>query len=248
MNGPGEIALTRRVLRKTAESAIAGAISIAGDEAMPVYYRMWGDKGSNLNISSMEDSFVRLSRNPSILSDLDEILAWAEDESAIRGLAPQLPFACSLELHAHYTTTDINARLGQADLRTVGQRGVGVIHVAALKAYVLLVTFQKTEREFSPSTMYADYPVSRNLLHWESQSNTTQESATGQNLIRHKELGYTILFFARSEKKRNECALPFSYLGPAELVSHHSEKPIEMVWRLRHEMEVEMFEENRRGG
>jgi len=56
--------------------------------------------------------------------------------------------------------------------------------------------------------MYADYPISRELLHWESQSNTTKDSATGQNLICHAEPGYTILIFARDQKKTNGSALP----------------------------------------
>ena len=121
--------------------------------------------------------------NSSIMKDLDEILEWAETESTINGLVPELPFACSLELHGWYTISDILAKLGHASLGSAGQRGIGVLHLPTLKAYALLVTYQKTEREFSPSTMYADYPISRELLHWESQSNTTQESATGQNLI-----------------------------------------------------------------
>ena len=69
------------------------------------------------------------------------------------------------------------------------------IFPSPMRAYVLLVTFQKTEREFSPSTMYADYPISRELLHWESQSNTSLRSDTGQNLINHRERGYTISIF-----------------------------------------------------
>ncbi|MBA4392244.1 MAG: NgoFVII family restriction endonuclease, partial [Desulfobacca sp.] len=108
--------------------------------------------------------------------------------------------------------------------------------------------YQKTEREFSPSTMYADYPISRELLHWESQSNTVQDSETGQNLVCHKERGYTILIFARDRKRRNSLTVPFTYLGPAECISFESERPIKMVWRLRHPMPVDMFEENRRGG
>ena len=34
----------------------------------------------------------------------------------------------------------------------------------------------------------------------------------------------------------------------AKLVSHQSERPIQMIWRLAHPMPAEMFEENRRGG
>lgn len=161
---------------------------------------------------------------------------------------PELPFKCSLELGAHYSIKDIQAALGLATLETAGQRGVGVIRFPPIKAYALLVTFQKTEREFSPSTMYADYPISRELLHWESQSNTAQQSEAGQNLIHHVERGYTILIFARDQKRRNGHVLPFTYLGPAERVSFESERPIKMVWHLRHLMPAQMFEENRRGG
>ncbi len=71
---------------------------------------------------------------------------------------------------------------------------------------------------------------------------------TGQNLIHHQERGYTILVFARGQKKRNSVTVPFTYLGPVERVSFESERPIKMVWRLRYPMPVEMFEDNRRGG
>ena len=207
-----------------------------------------GDKGSNLGIVSLEDAFRRLSRNPSILADMGEILAWAEEKTDISGVIPELPFACSFELHAKYGIKEIQAALGQATLETAGQRGVGSFHFSEVKAYSLLITYQKTEKEFSPSTMYADYPISRELLHWESQSTTSQHSETGQNLILHKERGYTILIFARDLKKRNGVTVPFTYLGPAERISFESERPIKMVWRLRHLMPVDMFEDNRRGG
>jgi hypothetical protein len=93
-----------------------------------------------------------------------------------------------------------------------------------------------------------DYPISRELLHWESQANTAQHHSDGQNLIHHVGRGYNILVFARDQKKRNAATVPFTYLGPVERVSHERERPIRIVWRLRHPMPVEMFEENRRGG
>jgi superfamily II DNA or RNA helicase/HKD family nuclease len=248
INGPKEAALLREVLGTVANGAIDDALELAGDAVNSIYYRIWGDKGSNLGISSLADAFHKLSGNPSILSDLEEILAWSQDGTEVSGLIPELPFKCQFELHAAYGSVDILAGLGQATLESAGQRGVGVLHFPALKAYVLLVTYQKTEREFSPSTMYADYPISRELLHWESQSNTAQPSETGQNLIHHGQRGYTILIFARDLKKRNQVTLPFTFLGPADRVSFESERPIKMVWRLRNSMPVDMFEDNRKGG
>lgn len=248
INGRREIALIREVVTKLKEGAIGEALKVSGDSTMQLYYRIWGDAGKNLGIASIEEAFQRLSQNPSILADLDEILEWAEEESGVSGVMPELPFHSPFELHASYGSTDILAGLGQATLETAGQRGVGIFHFPKVRAYVLLVTYQKTERDFSPSTMYADYPISRDLLHWESQSNTAQQSETGRNFIHHQERGYSILIFARDQKKRNAVTVPFTYLGPADHVQHESERPIKMVWRLRHQMPVEMYEDNRRGG
>lgn len=248
INGPKEAALLRNVISKVSQGAIAEAVALAGQSAMVVYYRLWGEKGSNLGISSFEDALQRLSKNPSILADLGEILNWSIDSSEVSGLVPELPFPCPFELHAKYNGRVIQAAFGKVNIATTGQTGVGVFHFPEVKTYALLLTFQKTEKEFSPSTMYADYPISRELLHWESQANTAQYHSDGQNLIHHVERGYTILVFARDQKKRNSISIPFTYLGPVEMVSYESERPIKMVWRLRYPMPVEMFEDNRRGG
>ena len=248
INGPREVTLLRQVLAEVVKGNVAEAMAVAGDTVMSVYYRLWGDKGSNLGITTLEEAFRRMTRNPSILSDLDEILAWSQDTSEVSRQIPQLPFDCPLELHAHYGGKEIQAVFGKANLDSAGQTGVGSFHFPDVKSYVLLVTFQKTEKEFSPSTMYADYPISRELMHWESQANTAQHHIDGQNMIHHQERGYTILVFARDQKKRNNVTVPFTYLGPVDLVSYESERPIKVVWRLRYQMSVEMFEDNRRGG
>lgn len=248
VNGPKEVALLRDVVEKLWQSDVAGALKISGNTSISVHYRFWGATGNSFGMNSLEESYSRLARNSSILADLDEILRWSAEETDVDGRIPDLPFPCTLELHAQYGVKDIQAALGKATLSSPGQTGIGVFHLKEIKTYVLLVTYQKTEREFSPSTMYADYPISRGLLHWESQSNTSQQSKTGQNLIHHGERGYNILIFARDLKKKNGCTVPFTFLGPGSLLRHESERPIKMVWRLNYAMPVDMFENNRRGG
>lgn len=248
INGPQEVALLRDVLGKVAKGSIDDALQIAGRSVMSIYYRLWGEKGSKLGFATLNDAFQRLASNASILADLDEILAWSFDTTEVSGQRPDLAYTCPLELHAQYGIKEIQAAFGRANLETAGQTGVGSFHFSEFKTYALLITFQKTEKEFSPSTMYADYPISRELLHWESQSMTSQQSETGQNLIHHQERGYTILVFTRDQKMRNGVTVPFTYLGPVDRVSYESERPIKMVWRLRQQMPVETFEDNRKGG
>ncbi len=248
INGPKEAGLLCEVIAAISRGDIPAAVTIAGESVMLLYYRFWGDKGSNVGITSLEDAFRRLVANPTILADLKEILAWSLDATQVSGMIPLLPFTCPLELHARYGGKEIQSVFGKATLETAGQTGVGVFHFPAVSCYALLITFQKSEKEFSPSTMYADYPISRELLHWESQANTAQHHIDGQNFIHHMERGYTILVFARDQKKRNGVTVPFTYLGPVERVSHEGERPIKLVWQLRHSMPVEMFKDNRRGG
>ena len=52
--------LLRDVIGKVSQGKIAEAIALAGQSAMILYYRIWGDKGSKLGISSLEEAFLRL--------------------------------------------------------------------------------------------------------------------------------------------------------------------------------------------
>jgi superfamily II DNA or RNA helicase len=246
-DAPRELRHILDALLRLREGDIKEALKRAGEDAMRIHYRLWGKPGSKRSFQTLEDSFERLARNPAVLNDAAEVIQWADQESRVSGEVPTLPFASPLELHAHYGSNDIKAAFGMADLETAGIAGVGTFQLQRQKAYIHLITFQKTEHEFSPTTMYADYPISRELLHWESQSNTSAESETGQNLIHHVERGFTILVFARDVKKRDGITVPFTYLGPATRVSSESERPIKFVYRLPHPMPAQMFEENRRG-
>ena len=247
-SGPREIIQFRRVIAHLKNGDAPAALSEAGDSALSMHYRIWGNPGKKLGMGNIEDSFRRMVPNRSVLGDLDEVLAWADEESRVGGASLELPFPCSLELHATYGSDEIKAALGGASFESAGVTGVGRLHFPKIKTFASLITFQKTEREFSPSTMYQDYPVSRELLHWETQSQTSLASDTGQNLIHHQERGYTMLFFVRSRKKVDNVTSPFTYLGSATLVSYQSERPIQMIWQLTYPMPVEIFEENRRGG
>ena len=155
-----------------------------------------------------------------------------------------MPFETFLKLHATYDIREINAALRQNSLEKSGQTGVGVLHSRDLKTYAHLITFRKVEKDFSPTTLYKDYPISPTQLHWQTQSATTQTSATGQNYIHHAARGYTILFFARVEKQIDGATAPFIFLGPAaRLLSYEGDRPISMVWELAYSMPAALFEE-----
>jgi hypothetical protein len=90
------------------------------------------------------------------------------------------------------------------------------------------------------------YDTERTRLHWQSQSQTTRASQTGRNYTGFRELGYTILFFARLEKRVEGETAPFVFLGEAsDLVSSEGDRPITMIWDLAHSVPAAFFEDAR---
>lgn len=58
IKGPQELALLKNILSKISDGHIADAVSLAGNSAMSIYYRLWGDKGSKFGIDTLEDAFL----------------------------------------------------------------------------------------------------------------------------------------------------------------------------------------------
>lgn len=223
-----------------------GYAALSGSDALRLHYLLWAKKGSEVGVDTTFESLRKWFGNDTCRRDLLEIIAWRRSQHAFPTSAITLPFPCSLQLHAADGSAEIKAALGLATLQKTGPTGVGLLHLESLRCYIHLVTFLKSEQDFSPTTQYRDYPISRRRLPWESQSGTTQKSTTGQNHLHFRERGYTILIFARLEKRIEGETMPFLFLGPAkQLISAEGDRPIAMMWELEHPMPAVLFEEAR---
>lgn len=100
------------------------------------------------------------------------------------------------------------------------------------------VTLNKSEADYSPSTMYRDYPISPTQFHWESQSTTSVASPTGQRYLND---GSSVLLFVRRERSNDFGTAPYVYLEPATYVSHTGDRPIAITWRLRHPLPGDLY-------
>lgn len=238
-----------RKLRSAITSEVAeppARYGLRDEEAAAMHYLFWGKPGKDVGATSFQDSLTRFLRNRASASDIAELVDWRLGNHPFPIREAQLPYPCSLRLHAAYGYREITAAFGKATIESSGPTGVGVIHVEELKTYLHFVTFRKEEKDFAPTTRYKDYPITPSRLHWESQVVTTRMSATGQNYQLFRERGYTILFFARLQKRIEGETAPFIFLGPAgNLLSFESDRPIRTVWELKHPMPAELFEEAR---
>lgn len=145
-----------------------------------------------------------------------------------------LPGETALSLHGIYTRDQILAGLGQFTTTTKPARGQreGVVYLKEKHLDVFFITLNKTEELYSPTTMYEDYAINDSLFHWQSQSNTSGNSPTGQRYIHHNERGTQVLLFVRENKKQKNRAEPYTCLGTATYVRHDGSRPMNIVWRL----------------
>jgi superfamily II DNA or RNA helicase/HKD family nuclease len=204
---------------------------------------IWGTKrpngGDAAALAFLHDSAL-------LAQDVLEVVEWR-----LRQLIPAEPrrwpqLSGVLALHAHYTREQILLALGKGSFEKPAQQREGVLHVPDAKLDVFFVTINKSEKEFSPSTLYEDYALSDRLFHWQSQSTTSAESPTGRRYINHRAQGYQPLLFVRSNKTlSNGLTAPFQYLGPVEYVRHEGSRPMSIVWRLHHPLPAQSLRQFR---
>ena len=148
-----------------------------------------------------------------------------------------VPADVPLQVHGRYTRIEILAAFGIKNEAKVGAWQTGVYWAKDAKADLFAFTLDKTSGNFSPTTRYRDYAISRELIHWESQSATREASATGKRYKSHVKVGSHIMLFARL--KQSERA--FWFLGPGTYVKHEGERPMAVEWRLHHPLPGDLY-------
>ncbi|MCC6548178.1 DUF3427 domain-containing protein [Candidatus Sumerlaeota bacterium] len=198
-----------------------------------LHYNLWRQDGASLGMRSMDDSLARLAGNPAIRNELGELAGILRRR--IDHVSPSEPGdeSIPLELHASYTREEVLVAFGLSTFDRQFVHREGVKYLPDHRLDLLFVTLAKTADRFSPTTMYEDYAISRELFHWQSQSTTSEGSETGRRYREHEKLGSRVLLLVREEAKRDGLGMAFTYLGPVRYVSHEGSRPMSITWHLQ---------------
>lgn len=202
--------------------------------ARMLYYSFWSDGGGH---DSIADGFAALRREAATRAEVSTVVDLSFD--AARHVSMEMPGRLAdvpLRVHARYQREEILAALDFPRLPNSFREGV--LYLPDLNIDAFFITLKKSEADYSPSTMYADYPISRDLFHWESQSTTSVGSKTGQRYLNGSS---TVLLFARQEQKDEFGTSPYLFLGPATYVSHTGDRPIAITWKLETPMPTDFY-------
>jgi len=202
----------------------------------------WGLGSGGSGHDSLRSFFGALWRQSAVRGELRELLDVLDTRSRTRAVASVLPPEIPLTLHARYSRQEIVAALGLASGVTPKSTREGILWVPQSNSDVFFVDLHKAERDYSPTTMYRDYAVSRELFHWESQSGQAPHQPVVQRYIHHRAKGTRVLLFVRERKTFELGTQPFTFLGPVEYVDHRGARPVAFTWRLPVAMPEDTFE------
>ena len=139
-----------------------------------------------------------------------------------------------IELYGCYSADEIHL-LCENTLK----RGVplGTLYNHDNKLSMVMVTTNKADKEYSPSTLYQDYGINENQFHWQSKNDVRIESKEGQRFIHQKDNGWKFLLFVRDSKKdafgNSNC---YYCLGLMDYDKSEGECPMNITWNMQNKI------------
>jgi len=194
------------------------------------YITMWGKAIEDWTADEVSENIHALLNSPTMLSELIALLRYNYNRIDFIDEPVDLGFDCPLDLHCSYTREQLLVAMDFMKPSIVRE---GVKWLPDKNIDVFFITLNKSDKDYSPTTMYQDYSINETLFHWQSQSTTNAEGKVGQRYINHRKNGSKVLLFVREFK--NDIygnTAPYTYLGTANYVSHNGSRPMNITWKL----------------
>ena len=242
IDDPWRLSLYQRASRGLLEAQDLDPASSTGRALMGLHFLLWPN---NREIESLQASFERLHANQAVASELSELFNLLEDGAdhipealdSHMGWTHRVP----LSVHSRVSLAEVMTAFGKITFARPNQPREGIAFDTETASDLFFITLEKTEKHYSPSTMYRDYAISPDLFHWESQSITSVESPTGRRYIQQRANGTNVFLFVRDRKHEGGRTAGYTFLGAADYVSHQGSRPIAVTWRLRKAMPDSLF-------
>ena len=197
-----------------------------------LHYDVWQTPGG---FNSLEESINSIGKNKILNEEIIELLDILIDRIDFIEKDIELPYLQPLKIHSRYTRDQILVAFRMSTFEKISSNkiGVGVAENKNLNTELLFIDLIKSEKDFSPTTLYQDYAISDTLFHWQSQNATRPDRGKGLSYINHEKSGKTILLFVR-ERNKNEFKNTISYvfIGDANYIEHYGSKPMSISWEL----------------
>ena len=190
------------------------------------YITLFGKSFELSDDNEVTSNLQKLKQSKNLIAETVEILSIKLDTVGLVSPVLDLGYECPLDVHCTYSRDQLFVALGFKNPGTIRE---GVKFLKEIKTDVLLVTLNKSDKEYSPSTMYDDYSISEDQFCWQTQSTISDHTATAKRYFEDKG---KILLFVRETKKTLLGSAPYTFLGTVHHLSHSGNRPVSIIWKL----------------
>ncbi len=202
--------------------------------ALMLYYALFQAPITKTAYADIYEALGKLSDYPLFAAEITELATYLYDrlDTTTHPIGQGLPE--TLEQYGCYTRDEIFIIMGRqrADKTMRGVVSGAVSLVDDKRTEGLFVTLNKSDKDFSPTTLYDDYVMGEHAFHWQSQ-NRDSHSGSGARFVRQREERRKFLLFVR-ENKRDAYGntAPFHCFGLVDYVSSHGDRPMNIEWHV----------------
>ena len=201
------------------------------------YYTIWMDEPQKVNktyglaLAGIEDAVQSAASMQWFMEELSFLVELRRNQLNKTTKWLKIDEQAEIELYGCYSADEIHLLLENK----LGRWQVhGAQYNHERKLAMIFVTLNKSDKEFSPSTLYEDYAISPEQFHWQTRNDTLRQSDDGQRIIHQQTNGWKYILFVRDSKK-DEYGLTNAYycLGLMDYHYSHGECPMNVVWNMQ---------------
>ncbi len=198
-------------------------------------------------LTHLGDAWRALWAAPAVKDELQQLLALLDDRRGLTHPLGPRTHDVPLAVHGTYTLDEVMAALDETDKHGgVRRLREGVFFSQKHAVDLLFVTLDKREEDYSPTTLYRDYPISPTRFHWESQSTVHAGMKTGERYVNHAGKGTEVwLFVRRTRHLRPEITAPYTFIGPCSYLRHEGSRPMAIEWQLARPLPAWLYQETK---
>lgn len=199
-----------------------------------LYYDVW----QNVNIfPTISNAIEAIGNNQVLVNEIIEVITILKDRIDFIEKDIELNYDQPLKVHSRYTREQIFAAFGLSTFECKSSNREGVALIEQLNTELLLITLNKSEEDYSPTTLYNDFAINEYIFHWQSQNSARPDKGRGKAYLEQGKIGREVLLFVR-EQNEDEYGntMAYVFLGKASFISHEGAKPMSIKWELSEPM------------
>ena len=198
-----------------------------------LFYKKADKNGPETDMSSLPTLLKKLNDYPLFVKEIKELVEYKLDNLEIVTEPLSDTVDPGIEAYGCYNRNEIltlfNIPEAMKSLTFTQQSGIVPVDD---NTELFFVTLNKSEKEFSPTSMYKDYVISEHKFHWQSQNKDTIKGS-GSRYINQKTNGKKFILFVRETKNDGfGNTNPFYCFGYVDYITSTGEKPMSIEWEV----------------